>query len=245
MYGLLLALLATTPLATPPGIVRGIYCDPGEALGGQLWADFGAGFEVDAREHHGGGSSLKCANAAATEAQGAVQTVKFASASPRPIVVSGWAKLQGVAGPKDYRCSVYLDLMLEGGESWPMKIATFDPSKAGWQYSEATYTPPKPLVSARVYVFLREREGVAWFDDLSVCQVLDDAGRRGPNLLRDAGFEQAAVGDPALRDAFFAKLTAIGCNAFHFYRSVARRRPGSGPATRPPTPAPRASSRRR
>ncbi|MBM4083558.1 MAG: hypothetical protein FJ272_02115 [Planctomycetes bacterium] len=101
-----------------------------------------------------------------------------------------------------------------------MKIAAFDPSKKGWQYAEQTYTPPAPIESARVYVFLRERKGVAWFDDLFVGEALDDKGTRSKNLLTDPGFEGPASDEGSPRDKFFGKLKEIGCNAFHFYRSV-------------------------
>ncbi len=215
----LLAVGAVT--AAPPALVRGIYADPGPALDNRPWAGYGEGYEFDGAERHGGQASIRCANPTAAAGRGGGQTVQLNQDRPRPIVVGGWARLVGVSGPADYHCSVYLDLVLQGGESWPMKIAAFDPAKTGWQYAERTYTPPKPIVSARVYVFLRERAGTAWFDDLLLAEVLDEQGTRSPNRLRDPGFETPEGGDPSVRDAFFGKLTELGCNAVHVYRHVA------------------------
>jgi len=202
------------------GIIRGIYCHPQEAVDNRLWASYGSGYEQDTQEKHSGSASIKCTNATDGEAHGAVQNVTFNQDKPRPIVVAGWAKLEGVSGQADYHQSVYLDLRLKNGETWAMKIAAFDPNKTGWQFAEQTYTPPAPIESARVYVFLRERKGVAWFDDIYVGEVMDAAGRRSPNLLKDPGFEQKETDENSPREKLFAKLNEIGCNAFHFYRSV-------------------------
>ena len=201
-------------------IVRGIYCHPGPAVDNRLWGGFGKGYQVDAEERHSGRSSIRCTNTDGEEAHGAGQQVSFNQDKRRPLVVAGWAKLAGVTGPASYRCSVYLDLRLKNGESWPMKIACFDPSKQGWQYSEKIYQPPAPIASARAYVFLRQSKGTAWFDDIYVGEVVDDQGTRSKNLLEDPGLEMGSQGDTKLRDEFFGKLQEIGCNAFHFYKGV-------------------------
>jgi hypothetical protein len=219
-FGVLAFLVASAGWPAAAGIVRGIYCHPGPAIDNRIWAVYGAGYEEDAVEKHDGKVSLKCVNKSDTEAHGAGQTIQFGQDKPRPIVVAGWAKLEGVTGPADYRNSVYLDLRLKNGESWPMKIAAFDPAKTGWQYAEQVYTPPAALDSARVYVFLRERKGTAWFDDLYVGEVLDEKGTRSTNLLKDPGLEGELSGEVSFREQFFAKLTELGCNAFHFYSGV-------------------------
>lgn len=230
----LLLLAATLPAAAasaarpPAGIIRGIYADPGAAIENRVWTGYGAGYVEDTAEKHSGTASIRCTNRSDREAHGASQRIRLAQETARPIIISGWAKLEGVAGEPNYRCSVYLDLVLEGGEPWLMKVATFDPAKSGWQYAEATYTPPAPIESATVYVFLRERQGTAWFDDLAVQEVLDAQGTRSANLLQDPGFEAKApprsgeTGGASLspRDRFFGKLKEIGCNAFHLYRGV-------------------------
>lgn len=235
--GVILAgiILARADAAHPAdGIVRGIYADPGAAVDNRLWGAFGADYELDTNEKHEGKVSIRCANESDKEAHGAFQSIRFEQDNPRPIVISGWAKLEGVSGPADYRCSIYLDLTLKGGESWPMKIAAFDPAKKGWQYAEQTYSPPKPFESGRVYVFLREKNGVAWFDDISVCEVLDEKGTRSKNLLADPGFEGNAPGDTTLREKFFGKLKEIGCNAFHIYRGVGWEKVMGTGSTTPP-----------
>jgi hypothetical protein len=213
-------LVWAAPLPPEGGLVRGIYCNPGPAIDNRLWAEYGFGYVLDREERHGGEASLRCTAADATEAQGASQQVTLGQDVARPIVVAGWARLKGVSGPPSYHCSVYVDFRLDNGESWPMKIAAFDPTKEGWQYAEATYTPPAPISVAAVYAFLRELAGTAWFDDVYVGEVLED-GTRGPNLLKSPGFEAGPEGHPPYREEFFAALGEIGCNAFHLYRGVA------------------------
>ena len=217
----LLLPLATAPGAPPKGIVRGIYCRPGLAADSRLWTKYGSGYTLDSEVAHTGKTSIRCQNADDTQAQGALQAIELNQPKARPIIVAGWAKLENVQGEASYKCSVYLDLRLQDGKSWPMKIAAFDPAKTGWQYVEKTYTPPGPITSARVYAFLREKTGTAWFDDLYVGEILDEAGKRSPNRLESAGFERAADRENIHREQFFAKLEAMNCNAFHFYKSVA------------------------
>jgi len=208
------------PGAGEADVVRGIYCHPGSAINNRVWASYGRGYDVDAQEKHAGGGAIRCTNVDDVEAHGASQNVHFGQEKPRPLVVAGWAKLEGVTGQTSYRCSVYLDLALQNGKGWHMKIAAFDPAKTGWQYVEQIYEPPAPIASARVHVFLRQSKGTAWFDDIYVGEVLDDSGARSRNLLQDPGFEQGLKGDDSLRNEFFSRLEAIGCNAFHFYKSV-------------------------
>lgn len=201
-------------------IVRGIYCHPGAAFDNRIWTSYGAGYSTDTATAHSGRSSIRCANTDDVEAHGAMQAITFHQEKPRPLIVAGWARLEGVVGKLGYRCSVYLDLTLVDGKSWPMKIAAFDPAKKGWQYAEKVYMPPAPLASARVYAFLRQRKGTAWFDDLYVGEILDEKGTRSPNLLRNPGFEPRDNRDYAARKVFFDRLDSLGCNAFHFYRGI-------------------------
>jgi hypothetical protein len=202
-------------------LVRGIYCHPGAALDSRLWAGYGSGFSWDHTVARTGATSIRCEVPTDGDAQGVCQTVEINQAEARPIVVSGWARLANVAGPPSYKCSVYVDCRLQNGESWPMQTAIFDPAEGGWQHAEATYTPPSPIRSARVYAFLREKSGVAWFDDLYVGEILDENGARSDNLLKSPGFEQHPTRENPERKAFFEALDALHCNAFHFYRSVA------------------------
>jgi hypothetical protein len=206
--------------AAPPAIVRGIYCHPGEAVENRPWGGYGSGYELDRGQPHSGTLAMRCGNATAEGAQGGWQMVQFNQDKPRPLVVAGWARLEGVSGTPTYRCSVYLDLVLKDGQPWHMKIAAFDPAKAGWQYAEQVYTPPQPIASARVYVFLRELPGTAWFDDLYVGEVLDEQGTRSPNLLKSPGFEPDTAAGLTAREALFSRLKDLGCNAFHFYSGV-------------------------
>lgn len=216
----LLIAVTGSVIAADQGIVRGIYCRPGLAMDNRLWSNYGRGYTLDNSETHSGSRSLRCRTDSDAEAQGAVQVIELNQLTPRPIVVAGWARLEGVAGPANYKCSVYVDVRLSNGKSWPMKIAVFDPARSGWQYSESVHAPPAPIASARVYVFLREKAGTAWFDDIYVGEVLDDKGKRSANLLKGAGFEAHRDAVNPFRKSFFEDLEAMNCNAFHFYRSI-------------------------
>ena len=215
------ALWAAAVVGAPaPGIVRGIYCHPGLAMDSRLWGTYGSGYSLDRKVSHGGEASIRCDVPDDTQAQGACQAIEINQTVAQPLIVAGWAKLAGVLEPASYKCSVYLDLRLQDGKSWPMKIAAFDPARTDWQYAEQVYAPPGPIASARVYVFLREKAGTAWFDDLYVGEILDAAGTRSPNLLQAPGFERAGELENRHREEFFAALEGMDCNAFHFYRSV-------------------------
>jgi len=218
---LVLTRAAGAPLPPKGGLIRGMYADPGSAVDNRVWGGYGKGYELDRQERHTGETSIRCSNATDAEAHGASQFVTFNQATARPLVISGWAKLEGVGGPADYRCSVYLDLRLKTGESWAMQIAVFDPQKTGWQYAEAIHQPPAPIANASVYAFLREKAGTAWFDDIYVGQLLDDGKTRSDNLLQSPGFEDSDRISTERREAFFKPLSEIGCNAFHLYRGVA------------------------
>ncbi|MCK5803732.1 MAG: hypothetical protein KAI66_12905 [Lentisphaeria bacterium] len=212
--------LSLVAQAAPSRIVRGIYCRPGLAMDSRLWTSYGSGFTLDPQGAHSGDIGVRCGTADDTEAQGVLQVVEIHQKEARPIVVGGWARLEGVNGTPSYKCSVYVDCRLTNGKSWPMQIAVFDPAKTGWQYSEKTYTPPAPIASARVYAFLREKAGTAWFDDLYLSEVLDETGKRSANLLQSPGFERQSNRENSQRKAFFAELESMNCNAFHFYQSV-------------------------
>ncbi len=201
-------------------IVRGIYCHPGPAVNNRIWGAYGAGYTLSGDAPRSGPKSMHCLNRSDGDAHGGMQEVVFKQDRPRPIVVAGWAKLKGVSGKPGYRCSVYLDLALTDGKPWFCKIAPFDPAVEGWQYVERIYEPPAPVASAKVYVFLRELAGEAWFDDVYVGEILDEQGTRSPNLLRDPGFDDADGIDNRFRDPFFQRLKDANCNAFHFYRST-------------------------
>jgi len=207
------------PLPPAGELIRGIYADPGPAINSSVWAGYGGGYALDKGEAHSGATSLRCSNATGAEAHGGSQQVVFDQQMARPLVISGWAKLEGVSGPPSYKCSVYLDLRLTNGESWYMQTAEFDPAKTGWQYAERVCDPPAAIATASVHVFLRETQGTAWFDDLHVGYLLED-GTRSPNLLKSPGFEPEEQAGPTPRDAFFSALEEIGCNAVHVYRGV-------------------------
>lgn len=171
-------------------VTRGIYAHIHSAMQGSVWSPWGDGFTFADEGAHGGRSCVRCVGKAGTREQGISQGVSQAialnQAQPKPVKIAGWSKCQGVPGPRDYRYSLYVDLTLADGTSWPMKLATFPPGTHDWQYAETVVTPPQPIRSARFHAFLRERDGTVWFDDLFFGET------DGPNLLKCPGFEQEA-----------------------------------------------------
>ena len=91
-----LVLSTVVATAAPEPIIRGIYADPAAAETHGTWAAYGSGYEFDSTVKHGGKTSIRCANATDGEARGAGQTVRFDQDKPRPLIVAGWAKLEGV-----------------------------------------------------------------------------------------------------------------------------------------------------
>ncbi len=199
----------------PCHITRGIYCPAGPLLSTAFWGKFGEGFEFTTGAAHTGRA---CARVSVQDAggrgMGVAQTIRLQQEKPEPVKIAGWSKAEGVAdGPRDYRYSIYLDLTYTDGTPLQMQIATFSPGTHDWEYSETIIKPEKPLASARVYAFLRQRTGTAYFDDLFVGPV------DGPNLLKNPGFEPDDRDDRAAQAAVYDTYAALHANAIHTYMS--------------------------
>lgn len=196
-------------------VVRGIYISSGEVIVYGAWTPFKKPGRYVTDTYRSGQASYFCDNGEGGEGSGCggAQSVTLNQTEPRPIKIAGWSKAEGVEGAQGWQYSIYVDCLLADGESWPMKIATFPTGTHDWQYAETIVTPPKPVKSARVYVFLREYPGKVWFDDLFFGE------ENGPNLLRCPGFESNDRDVTSSRDEVFRQWQQWHANAMHVYLS--------------------------
>jgi hypothetical protein len=196
-------------------ITRGIYVDARPLLTSAYWGEFGDGFAFTDAQAHSGRWSVKCINPGGPKSgAGIAQTVQLNQTAAAPLKVSGWSKAEGVAGAeKAWTYSLYVDLRYTDGTGLYMQIAPFSGGTHDWEYAEATIKPEKPLASATFYAFVRERAGIAYFDDL----FLGSPG--GANLLHNAGFEPDDREDRASRDRVYSTFADLNANAMHTYLS--------------------------
>lgn len=210
---ILVPVAASAAESPPPAsnVTRGIYADIGRAMQNTVWSPWGDGFAYVDEGGHGGRSCVRCVGKASARGQGVGQSISFDQSTAKPVKIAGWSKSDGVAGAEGYHYSLYVDFSLDDGTAWPMKLATFRPGTHAWQYAETIVTPPRPIRSARFHAFLRQREGIVWFDDLFLGEV------GGPNLLKCPGFEKDERVDVASQIRLFADLKRLRCNALHTY----------------------------
>jgi hypothetical protein len=131
------------------------------------WAPYGAGYEVDRREHHGGDQCIRCDSLNANAQHGAQITLNLNQTQPVPIRVSGWSKADGVHGllPADY--SLYIDALYTDGTPLYGELSAFRAGTHDWQRRQVLLLPTKPLKTVTIYALFRNHTGTAWFDDFS------------------------------------------------------------------------------
>jgi hypothetical protein len=159
--------------------------------GVEHWARYGAGYNVDTAEKHGGSRGVRCHNAQASGESGLTQVVELNQDKPVPIVVSGWSKAQNVSGVSDGNYAVYLDIAYRDGSSLFGQVAPFACGTHDWQQSTVTVKPEKPIKSLTYNVLFRYKSGTVWFDDVSL-KVLGDS-QPPREVLKNADFEQAST----------------------------------------------------
>jgi len=215
--GLLVFALPWSAGAFHPGtnVSRGIYCHPGGAISTTVWGAFRTPGEYVIDAPHGGEAALKCDNSGGGRGTGAgcSQRITLDQQEAKPLKIAGWSKAQDVQGGQSYEYSLYVDLTYADGEAWPMKIAAFSPGTHDWEYAETIIEPTKPLKSAAVHAFIREKSGIVWFDDLFFGEP------EGENLLRNPGFEPETRVDTQRRDELLAQYEDLNANAMHIYLS--------------------------
>lgn len=191
--GLWIACASSTRAATPllTHLSNGGFEQTAPNASGALqavgWDRYGLGCTVDAAEHHAGANSIRCHNDAVTAGYGAAHMVTLNQTTPRPVVVSGWSKAEGVDGSADIDYSAYVDLTYTDGTALWGQTAAFDTGTHGWQRRHLLIFPAKPIRSMTVYALFRYHRGTVWFDDF-------DARELPPTSL----FDGQPVSPPAL-----------------------------------------------
>jgi hypothetical protein len=203
----------------PSNVMRGVYVHARDLMAAHVWSEWGSsGFEFVDDDPRSGESCIRVTNTAGGQGGGAGQSVEINQQEPAPLKIAGWSRAEGVdEGGPDWQYSIYVDLTYVDGEAWSMRIAPFERGTHDWQYSETIIEPEKPLASARVYAFIRNIGGTAWFDDLFF------GPPDGENLLKLPGFESNAASDFSPRQEVLSNLDALHANTIHSYINV----PGS------------------
>jgi len=211
------AVLVSAVAAYQPesNVTRGIYCHSRGVISTDIWGYYGRGGHYVTDEKHGGASSLKCdyADGGPGSGAGVSQQITFDQETPKPIKIAGWSKAEGVQPGAAYEYSIYLDLRYADGTAWYMQIAPFKAGTHDWEYAERVITPEKPVKSASVHVFLREKPGTVWFDEVFVGEV------DGDNLLKNPGFEQDQQEENEALTDLIAQYEDLNANAMHIYLS--------------------------
>jgi hypothetical protein len=144
--------------------------NPGFEQGGANWSKNERGYEIDASESHSGRASLKLHNDSPAGRASASQTITLNQKTPRPIIVRGHAKADGVSGAADRGFSVYVDIYYTDGTPLYGQTIDWQTGSTEWQYAEMTIEPAKPIRNVNVYLLLRGKSGTARFDDLFVAE---------------------------------------------------------------------------
>jgi hypothetical protein len=144
---------------------------------------------LDTALTHSGTRSIRITNL--TPDEGILsQTVTLDQKQPAPIIASGWSKAENASGAPDGNYAVYLDLAFADGTPLFGQIAPFACGTHDWEYQQVVVKPEKPIKSLTVNAIFRYRTGTVWFDDLSLREGTDP--KQGPELLRNAGFEETS-----------------------------------------------------
>jgi hypothetical protein len=150
------------------------------------WAPAGkSGYTLDAKIAHAGKQSVRVSGPAA----GARQRLELNQSVARPLILRGWSRCEQPGEPPaavmtigqteqapsaaarrsaDY--ALYVDLHYMAGGALYGQVATFDPTAAGWQFSEKIISVNQPVKDATVYLLYRHPSGSAWFDDVLLAE---------------------------------------------------------------------------
>lgn len=130
------------------------------------WGKYSRGYTIDNTEFHSGKSSIKCTAKGDQKGMGVTYTIKYDKPDKRPVIISGWSKAIDVKAGGDY--CIYLDIFYEDGKPWWAQKCNWNRGTHDWEFSTYTCHPQKPVKEIKVYVFLRQTTGTAWFDDVKL-----------------------------------------------------------------------------
>ena len=97
---------------------------------------------------------------------GVKQTIEYLTPSVKPINISGWSRATDIKRGAEY--CIFLDILHTDG-SWTYSVrAKWQPGTHGWEATEFSYRPKKPVKKIFYFILLRKNSGSAMFKDLSL-----------------------------------------------------------------------------
>lgn len=151
------------------------------------WEFFEQGYELSAHVRRTGRTAIECRNPAYDDRRGAVVQVQLKQTSPRPILVEGYSRAEGVGGFANNDYAIYVDLIYEDGTPLWGQTAPFSVGTHDWQRRRVLVWPAKPVREMRVYALFRHHTGTVWFDDFTARV-----------LAPDSSFDGQAIAPPVL-----------------------------------------------
>lgn len=140
------------------------------------WTAARSGYTVAASQGRGGSRALLCSNATDAEWSGVSQTMILNRTNAAPLVLRGWSKAENVNGSPDNDYSLYVDILYADGSSLWGQTARFRTGTHDWQSRELVILPAKPVKSLTLHCLLRKHSGRAWFDDVTLQEVVNQRG---------------------------------------------------------------------
>ena len=153
-------------------------------------AELGGDARIVAEDPHSGKACLRCENQTGAGDRYCLWRLPLDGPPPDKILVSAWSKAEDVSGDVDKTYSMWIGSRTADGGWLLLGNLEFDPGTHGWQRRTAVLPVRRDVTSLNIWALFRDRQGVAWFDDIFVGPSM---GTRGVNLARDAG----AVDDDA------------------------------------------------
>jgi hypothetical protein len=113
---------------------------------------------------------------------GVSQSVRLDQQTPCAILVRASSKAVDVSGKPGRDYSLYVDIYYKDGTPLYGRTYNFQTGTTDWQSGELFIEPAKPIRNVNVYLLLRGKAGIAYFDDVAV---MEDPRRKG-NVAREA-----------------------------------------------------------
>lgn len=146
-------------------------------------AELGGDARVVTEDPHSGEACLRVENQTGTGDRYCLWRIPLDGPPPDRLLVSAWSKAENVSGDIDKTYSMWIGSRTADGGWLLLGTLEFDPGTHGWQRRTAVLPVRRDVTSLNVWALFRDRQGVAWFDDIFVGPSM---GTRGVNLARDA-----------------------------------------------------------
>lgn len=155
--------------------------NPGFEEGLKPWATESDAIALDTQVFRSGKQSLRLTNPTRRDTQ-ASQSITLNQKTPTPVLIQASSRGQDVEGQPDRGYCLYVDIYYTDGSPWYGTIHAFQTGTTDWQLGELYLEPEKPIRNVNVYLLLRNKKGIVWFDDVAV---MEDPLRKG-NIAREA-----------------------------------------------------------